>query len=72
MFLHHPPRVLARHELLGKSRGEDASVFERTVDVLIARVRRKLETSGGDQPVIDTVRGAGYRLAHDVRWDREG
>jgi two-component system OmpR family response regulator len=69
VFLHHPHRVLARHELLGKSRGEDASVFERTVDVLVARVRRKLEKRGADEAVIDTVRGAGYRLAADVQWD---
>ena len=67
-FLEHPRRVLQRHELLGLTRGDDSRVFGRTVDVLIGRLRRKLMSAEG-APAIETVRGAGYRLSLDVRWD---
>lgn len=52
-------RVLSRDALISMSRGEDAAVVDRTVDVHIASLRRKLGRHGD---MIETVRGVGYRL----------
>jgi DNA-binding response OmpR family regulator len=52
-------RVLSRDELISLARGEDVTVIDRTVDVHVASLRRKLGSHGG---LIETVRGAGYRL----------
>jgi len=45
----------------------DTDVGDRTVDALVARLRRKLQTPAGAQPVIVTVTGVGYKLG--VRTD---
>jgi two-component system OmpR family response regulator len=64
-FLEHPHRVLARDQILELSRGRLADANDRSVDVLVSRLRRKLE--GGDRAaVIKTVRGAGYIFLPDV------
>lgn len=52
-------RVLSREELISRARGEDVAVLDRTVDVHIASLRRKLGRYGER---IETVRGVGYRL----------
>lgn len=52
-------RVLSRDDLISIARGEDAAVVDRTVDVHVAALRRKLGKFGG---MIETVRGVGYRL----------
>jgi two-component system phosphate regulon response regulator PhoB len=54
-----PGRPFSRHELMDRSRGEDANALERTIDVHIRSLRQKL----GDQaPLVETVRGVGYRF----------
>ena len=69
-FLTHPQRVLNREQLLGWTRGRSAGPFDRTIDVQLSRLRRKL----GDQPrspaIIKTVRGGGYLFAPSVERDR--
>ncbi len=62
----HPGQVLSRDFLLGHTRGRDAAPFDRTIDVLIGRLRRKLEV--GDEPaqIIKSVRSAGYVFVADV------
>jgi two-component system phosphate regulon response regulator PhoB len=50
--------VVSREELISLARGSDAAVLDRTVDVHLACVRRKLGKSGA---LIETVRGVGYR-----------
>jgi two-component system, OmpR family, response regulator len=60
-FLESPNRVLSRERLLETARNRQADVFDRSVDVLVSRLRRKLEGVPADtQPLIKTVRGAGY------------
>ncbi|HWE94952.1 MAG TPA: response regulator transcription factor [Tepidisphaeraceae bacterium] len=54
-----PGRVFSRDEILDAALGNDAAVFDRTVDVHITAIRRKLG-SGADQ--IETVRGFGYKF----------
>ncbi|MCO6415817.1 winged helix-turn-helix domain-containing protein, partial [Siccirubricoccus sp. KC 17139] len=59
-FLEHPHRVLARNQILELSRGRLADPNDRSVDVLVSRLRRKLEGEEGGTAMIKTVRGAGY------------
>lgn len=60
-LLEKPGRVFSRDQLLDLVWGRDIYVDTRTVDVHIARLRKALTGSGGDDP-IRTVRGAGYSL----------
>lgn len=54
-----PGRVLSREDLITLARGEDATVIDRTVDVHVASLRKKLGKHGA---LIETVWGVGYRL----------
>ena len=56
----HPGRVLSRDFLLERTRGRDAGPFDRTVDVQIGRLRKKLEADPNNPQIIKSVRGAGY------------
>ena len=60
-FLERPSRVLSRDQLLDLGRGRRADPFDRSIDVLISRIRRKLAEAGGPE-VIKTVRNGGYQL----------
>jgi DNA-binding response OmpR family regulator len=62
----HPGQVLSRDFLLGHTRGRDAAPFDRTIDVLIGRLRRKLEIDAESEPIIKSVRSAGYVFVADV------
>jgi two-component system OmpR family response regulator len=59
-FLEHPQRVLTRDQILELSRHRVGDVFDRSVDVLVSRLRRKLEPHEESPSLIKTVRGAGY------------
>lgn len=59
-FVEHPQRVLSRDQLLDLARGRTASSFDRSIDVQVSRLRRKLEGDPQRQTLIKTVRGAGY------------
>ena len=65
-LVERPGRLLSRDQLLDLTRGRDAAPFDRSVDVLISRLRRKIETDPKDPAIIKTVRGAGYVLASGV------
>ncbi|CAO3414073.1 response regulator [Azospirillum doebereinerae] len=58
-FVENPQRVLTRDHLLDITRSRAASAFDRTIDVQVSRLRRKVETDA-EQSMIKTVRGAGY------------
>lgn len=58
-LLRQPGRAFTRPQLMDMAIGEGAIVLERTIDVHIKTLRRKL---GGDQEYIETVRGVGYRF----------
>jgi two-component system catabolic regulation response regulator CreB len=62
VFLQAPGRVFERGHLLQKVWGPDCVVGERTVDVHLKGLRKKIEQAGGDAEVLETVRGVGYRL----------
>lgn len=62
-FAGAPGRVFERDHLLDKVWGPDVAVTERTVDVHVKALRRKLVEAGLPAETIETVRGVGYRLA---------
>jgi two-component system phosphate regulon response regulator OmpR len=64
-FLDRPGRVLSRDQLLDLTRGRDGDVLDRSIDVLISRLRRKLSDGGATQ-LFKTVRNGGYQLAAKV------
>lgn len=61
-FARHPGRVLSRDFLLERTRGREAAPFDRTIDVQVGRLRKKLEADPEDPQLIKSVRGAGYIL----------
>jgi two-component system catabolic regulation response regulator CreB len=61
-FLRAPGRVFERGQLLDAVWGADVVVGDRTVDVHVKALRRKLMDAGGDPKLLETVRGVGYRL----------
>jgi DNA-binding response OmpR family regulator len=68
VFLDHPDRVLLRNQILSLTRGSDTEVFERAIDVLVGRLRRKLEANPRKPRLIRTIRGEGYRFTAKVSW----
>ena len=65
-IVERPGRVLSRDQLLDLTRGRDAVPFDRSVDVQISRLRRKLEPDPKEPQIIKTVRGGGYVFACEV------
>lgn len=59
-------RVLNREQLLALTHSESTEVFDRTIDVLIMRLRRKIEPNSHQPTLIKTLRGLGYVFAADV------
>jgi two-component system OmpR family response regulator len=66
VFLATPQRVLSRAELLDLSRLHNDEVYDRSVDVQVGRLRKKIKADMAGIPVIRTERGAGYLLAATV------
>jgi two-component system OmpR family response regulator len=67
-FLERPKRVLSRDQLLDWTRGRAADPFDRTIDVSVSRLRRKLAAADPQTAVcIKTVRNGGYLFAAEVR-----
>lgn len=64
-LMHHPERVHSRAQLLDRVWGDHVFIEERTVDVHVKRLRVAL-TAGNCADMVETVRGAGYRLAKPV------
>jgi DNA-binding response OmpR family regulator len=62
-FAERPNRVLTRDQLLDLAHNRDFEPFDRSIDIRIARIRRKIESDPAKPSVIKTVRGAGYLFA---------
>jgi two-component system, OmpR family, response regulator len=65
-FLSYPQRVLGRERLLELSRSRIGESSDRSIDVLVSRLRRKLQSDGAEPPII-TVRGVGYMFRSEVK-----
>lgn len=64
-FVGYPQRVLGRERLMELSRSRIGDSSDRSIDVLVSRLRRKLQVDGDDSPIV-TVRGVGYMFRADV------
>jgi two-component system, OmpR family, response regulator len=60
MFTEHPNKVLTRDQILTFTRNREWEPFDRSIDIRIARLRRKIEANAEEPKAIRTVRGAGY------------
>jgi two-component system OmpR family response regulator len=67
VFVEHPQRVLSREQLLELSRGHTHEAVDRSVDVQISRLRRKIEPDARSVALIRTVRSEGYMFTPTVR-----
>jgi two-component system OmpR family response regulator len=65
-FLAAPSRVLSRDQLLGLSRLHNDEVYDRSIDVQVGRLRKKIQPDDTQPPLIKTERGAGYVFAAAV------
>ncbi len=65
-MVQRPGRTLSRDQLLDLTRGRDAGPFDRSIDVLLSRLRRKIEDDPQNPRLIKTVRNGGYVLAVTV------
>lgn len=66
VFIDHPQRVLNRDQLLNLTQGRDAEVFDRSIDLLVSRVRQRLGDDAREPTYIKTVRAEGYVFAVPV------
>ncbi|HQR57346.1 MAG TPA: winged helix-turn-helix domain-containing protein, partial [Burkholderiaceae bacterium] len=64
-FLERPHQILTREQLLGS---RDLSPLDRSIDVRISRLRRRLEADPHNPKIIKTVYGAGYMFSAGVDW----
>lgn len=71
VFIENPQRILSRDQLLDMSKGREYLAFDRSIDVQIGRLRKKLEQDPKDPKIIKTVRNTGYQFTTDVRYEYE-
>jgi len=65
-FCERPGRILSRDQLLEVTQGRSAGLFERSIDVLVSRLRRKIESDPHQPSMIKTVRSGGYMFTPTV------
>jgi two-component system OmpR family response regulator len=66
VFLDHPQHVLNRDQLLDLTQGREAEVFDRSIDLLVSRLRQRLRDDAREPSYIKTVRSEGYVFAVSV------
>ena len=66
VFVEHPQRILTRELLLDLARGRTHEAFDRSIDVQVSRLRRKLEIDSKRPEMIRTVRNGGYLFTPSV------
>src|SRR5674476_1473024 len=70
IFLSHPSHVLTRDQLMMLSKGREAEALDRSIDILVSRLRQRLLDDPTEPQIIKTVRGEGYVLAVPVKVER--
>ena len=60
VFVKHPNQVLSRDDLIGWLKGYERDAFDRSIDVRVTRLRRKIEADPTHPQYVRTVRGEGY------------
>jgi two-component system, OmpR family, response regulator len=71
-FVGKPGRALSRDVLLGTLRGREWTYFDRSIDTLVARLRKKLASGAERPPLVRSVRGVGYIFCAAVARIRRG
>ena len=66
IFLEHPNRVLTRDQLIDLTQSREAEPFDRSIDLQVSRLRRRLLDNPKEPSLIKTARGQGYVLACEV------
>jgi len=66
VFLDHPQRVLSREQLLNLTQGREADLFDRSIDLLVSRLRQRLLDDAREPAYIKTVRNEGYVFTYAV------
>lgn len=66
VFCENPRQPLSRDDLLDLTQGRKANMFERSVDLLVSRLRQKIEADPKTPTYILTIRSAGYQFAPEV------
>lgn len=66
VFLDHPQKVLNRDQLLNLTQGREAELFERSIDLLVSRLRQRLRDDAREPRFIKTVRSEGYVFSSAV------
>ncbi len=66
VFCDRPNLILTREQLLDLTRGRGPALYERSIDIQISRLRRKIEADPKDPMLIQTVRSGGYIFAAEV------
>ncbi|MGA4635947.1 response regulator [Pseudomonas solani] len=67
VFLDHPQRVLSREQLLNLTQGREADIFDRSIDLLVSRLRQRLQDDAREPAYIKTVRSEGYVFSLPVQ-----
>lgn len=67
VFLEHPQRILNRDQLLNLTQGREADLFDRSIDLLVSRLRRRLGDEAREPRYIKTVRNGGYVFSVAVK-----
>jgi two-component system OmpR family response regulator len=67
VLLEHPNAVLSRDQLLTLTQGREAEPFDRSIDLLVSRLRQRLRDTPPEPRLIKTVRNGGYVLCAEVR-----
>jgi two-component system OmpR family response regulator len=67
VFAERPQRVLSRDQLMDLARGREATVFDRSIDVQVSRLRGKIESDPKAPEMIKTVRSSGYIFTPSVQ-----
>lgn len=67
VFLDHAHRVLTRDQLLNLTQGREVESFDRSIDLLVSRLRQRLREDVREQRYIKTVRSEGYVFASEIR-----
>lgn len=65
-FCERPRRVLSRDQLIDLTQGRAAGPFERSVDVLVSRLRQKMERNPREPELIQTIRSGGYMFSGEI------
>jgi len=66
-LVRHPRQVMSRDRLLDMVRGREADIFDRAIDNLVSRLRKKIEEDAARPQFVKTVWGGGYTLACEVK-----